>query len=465
MKPITQYLGKRVHMVGVGGSSMSGLCKMLKRMGVDVSGSDRTRGKSTDALERLGVPVTIGHSEQAVHGCELLIYTAAVHPDAPERAEATRLGIPQMERSELLGQLMALCRRGIAVSGVHGKTSTTSMAAAILYLDGLNPTIHIGGELDLIGGNVYSGGDELFLTEACEFAGSFLTLHPYIAVVLNIDADHLDWYRDIDHIQETFAEFLTHVDPDGAVVGCAEDPRVMQLLANSGRRAITYALEGDADYTARDIRFDATGNPSFTVLERGQPLCECTLRVAGRHMMLNSLAAVAATRAVGASPEGVSQGLNHYAGAHRRFEYTGSVQGVRLYHDYGHHPTEVKTVIPVALLQPHNKLWVVHQPHTYSRTKVLFDEFAGAFAGADEVLVTDIYGARETDPGDIHATQVADAIRDRGVPTAYTPTFEDARDYLLASWQPGDLVLTVGCGNVNLLNDLIQELEPESAAR
>lgn len=452
---LCDFQDKQIHFIGIGGSSMSGLAELLIGQGYRVRGDDRVESHSTEKLRREGVQIIIGHAAENVHGADLVVYTAAIAEDNVERQECVRLSIPQMERAELLGQLAAEFARSIAVCGTHGKTTSTSMLATVLLDAGLDPTIHIGGEMDRIGGSVHSGRGDTFLTEACEFKASFLTLHPTLALVLNIDADHLDFYRDIQHIEDTFAVFLNQIVPGGAAILCGDNARALSMAQRIAAPSVTYGLDNPAcDYTATDISHDDAMCFSFTPMERGVALPRVTLHVPGHHNALNALGVLALCRRLGLDGADIARGLAAFAGAHRRFELTAVVEGVRLYHDYGHNPAEFRSVIPLAdAVAGDHHLFVVCQPHTYSRTKLLFDDYLTCFTGADTVLITDIFAAREKDPGDIHATMLVNALQSHNVPAVYTPDFDACETYLRAHWRPGDVVITLGCGNINLLND------------
>lgn len=452
-------------MIGIGGSSMSGLAQMLLEKGYRLSGSDNLETYATRHLrDDLHIPVAIGHCAQNVHGADLVVYTVAILPDNPERVEARRLGLPSLERATLLGQLMEGFPTAVGVCGAHGKTTTTAMLSQTLLQCGLDPSIHIGGTLDFIGGSTRIGKSGVFVAEACEFNASFLHLRPTVAVVLNIDADHLDFYRDIDHIQETFAQFLALLPPHGVAIGNGDDARVAALLDGLAARAVTFGLSEACDYTPGRLRFDDLGHGSFDLLHRGETLGSVQLKVPGRFQVHNALAALACAHVLGADMGEACQAVSDFLGAHRRFELTGVVEGVKLYHDYGHNPAEMRNILAVAKLQPHNRLWAVMQPHTYSRVKRLFDDYLTCTRDADITLVTDIYAAREKDPGDIHASEVVDGMRRQGVDAVLTPTFDDTEAYLRAHWQPGDLVLTLGCGNINQLNDQILAHGPQDGS-
>ena len=456
---IRDFQGKPIHMIGIGGSSMSGLARMLLAHGCALTGSDNLETYATSALREMGVPVIIGHKPENVHGADLVVYTVAVLPDNPERVEAVKLGLPMLERATLLGQLMEGCKTAVGVCGTHGKTSTTSMLAQALVEAGTDPTVHIGGSLDFIGGSTRIGGGDVFLTEACEFNASFLHLRPTVAVVTNIEEDHLDFYQDIDDIQRTFGKFLALLPPDGYAVGNGDDPRVTALLNQLSCHTVTFGMGEHCDWQPMNLTYDAVGHGSFDPALNGVPAGHVTLRVAGFFHVYNALATVACACALGADPEVVCAALGDFAGAHRRFELTGEIGGVKLYHDYGHNPTEMRNVLSVAKMQPHNRLWAVMQPHTYSRVKRLFADYLTCTAEADITLVTDIYAAREKDPGDIKAEQIVEGMRQKGLNAVHTASFNDTERYLREHWQPGDIVLTMGCGNINQLNDQMNRHE------
>ncbi|MBR6185955.1 MAG: UDP-N-acetylmuramate--L-alanine ligase [Clostridia bacterium] len=456
MTDILDYQGKRVHMVGIGGSSMSGLAEMLLKEGYIVTGSDNANSHAVERLRRQGIEVSVGHAAQNVPGAQLLVFSAAISPENVERQEAERLGIPQMERSTLLGQLMRGHKNAVCVSGTHGKTTTSSMIAETLLECGLDPAVSIGGRLDALGGGSRVGGKEVFVAEACEFHGSFLEMHPTVAVVLNIEADHLDWYGDIEHIEAAFGDFLRLLPENGLALGWGEDERVRRLFGKLSCEHRTFGMEKTNDYYPENLTYSENGCPRFDCMFRGEKQAHIALRVAGAFNVLNALAAFAASVASGADRQAAAESLSRFAGVHRRFELTGIIDGVKMYHDYGHNPTEMKAALSVARMQKPNRLWAVMQPHTYSRVKSLFQDYLTCTLAADFTLVTDIYAAREKDPGDIKAEMVVAGMREHGINAVHTPSFNDTENYLRAHWQPGDLVLTMGCGNINLLNEQMQ---------
>ena len=459
MPHIRDFKGKRAHMIGIGGSSMSGLAGMLQKAGVAVTGSDGTASYMTKMLEGQGIEVHIGHHAENVHGADLIVYSAAISADNPERAEAARLGIPQMERATLLGQLMEGYNHAINVCGTHGKTTTTSMIAEVLLDAGLDPTVHIGGQLDYIGGSTRVGSHETFVVEACEFNASFLQFHPTIAVVTNIEEDHLDFYKDLDDICHAFDRFFALLPENGVCVGNGDDPCVVKALEKLSVRTVTYGMGESCQWRPANLVYNETGCAGFDFAFEGKPMAHVQLQVPGEFNVMHALSTMAACFEVGADPEVVAQSLGGFAAPHRRFEHTGTVCGVKLYTDYGHNPAEMRNAVGVAVMQPHNRVWAVMQPHTYSRVKRLFEDYLTCTEAADITLVTDIYAAREKDPGDIKAEMVVEGMKAHGVNAIHTPSFDDTEKYLREHWQPGDLVLTMGCGNINQLNDQIWENE------
>lgn len=452
---IANYAGGRVHLIGIGGSSMSGLATLIQKLGYQVTGSDRDRSHKTDALNEKGIPVAIGHQAENVHGADFIVYSAAIAPENPERVEAERLNIPQIERSVLIGQLMEGYKNAVGISGTHGKTTTTAMLAQVMVECGANPTVHIGGELDALGGSTRLGDKEYFVVEACEFNESFLKFLPTVVVILNIDEDHLDFFKDIDDIERAFLDYARRTPEDGWCVGFGDDERVLRVLKNSGRRIRTYGLKPENDLRPENLVYDAEGRGRCDVTLGGKKLLSLKMSVAGEHNLLNALAVIAVVDIFGLPMDQAAATLSSFTGAHRRFELTSVTDGVKVYQDYGHNPTEIKNALRIAKLQPHKRLWAVWQPHTYSRTKKLFDGFVETFDDADRVLITDICAARESDPGDITSEMLIAPLRARGVNATLTPTFDDAEAHLRAHWEPGDLVVTLGCGNIDLLNEQI----------
>nr|WP_243108443.1 UDP-N-acetylmuramate--L-alanine ligase [Maliibacterium massiliense] len=447
-----------VHFIGIGGSSMNGLADILLYNGYTISGSDMSDSPILDALCRKGATVYVGHDAAHIKGATLIVHTAAVHPDNPEMIAAKAAGIPIMDRATLLGQIMAQYPTAIGVSGTHGKTTTTSMLATILELSGLDPTIHIGGQLDLIGGSTKSGSGPYFVTEACEYVESFLKFHPTIAIILNIDADHLDYFRDIDHIQQAFTRFAGLLPQGGALIVNGDDVRALQVAAGVACDVISFGIENTGcTFVAKDISFDAQGHARFRVLHEGALLGDFALSIPGRHNVYNALAAIAAAVRCGLEAPDIARGFARFHGAQRRFEEEGTVGGARVIHDYAHHPREVQTLIETAALQHPRRIFAIFQPHTYTRTKLLFDAFTKAFDAADVVIVTDIYAAREANTGIIHARDLVQALKNRGVDCHYIAAFADIARFIKAQARPGDVVLTIGAGTIEKLAPMLVE--------
>lgn len=457
-KGLQQFEGQRIHMVGIGGASMSGLARMLLSEGFEVSGSDSADSYAVKSLRDAGVGVRVGHHPDMVHGAGLLVYSAAISAEDPERMEAERLTVQQMERAELLGLLMENAQEQLCVCGTHGKTTTSSMMAQMLYETDADPTIHLGGSLDAIGGSVRIGGSGLFLAEACEFNRSFLHMPVTLAVLLNIEEDHLDCYGDMEHVEAAYLEFLERLPEDGTVLALGSDERVRRVLSRltkKDRKVLTFGQDAAVDYSFANLRYDSKGNAGFDMVHRGQSLCAVQLAVPGFFNALHALAALAAMHGLQVNLGKAAEALSHFTGAHRRFEHTGTVKGMELYHDYGHNPAEMRAAVDMAVLQK-RRVIAVMQPHTFSRVKTLFEDYLTCTQAADITLVTDIFAAREKDPGDINSQMLIDGMRRYGINAVHTPGFDETEQWLLEHGQPGDLVLTMGCGNINLLNDQMQ---------
>lgn len=438
-----------IHFIGIGGISMSGLAEILLDEGFKVSGSDAKKSPLTDALEEKGARVYYGQRASNISdSVQAVVYTAAIHPDNPEFSCAKERGIPMLTRAELLGQIMRNYDTPIAVAGTHGKTTTTSMLSHILLRGDCDPTISVGGILPAIGGNIRVGNSETFLTEACEYTNSFLSFFPKIGIILNMDADHLDFFKDIDDIRRSFRKFAELLPADGALIINADTPEYQSVTKDLSCRVITYGLEAPADYTADNITYDGYGHASFTVKYQGVSLGTCSLKVPGVHNVSNALASVAAGRLLSLSWDVITEGLAGFTGTDRRFQYKGSVGGVTVIDDYAHHPTEIEATLRAATNYPHKKIWCVFQPHTYTRTKALLPEFAHALTLADHVVLADIYAARETDTLGISSEDLQKEIAALGTPCEYFPTFDEIENFLLENCTQGDLLITMGAGDV-----------------
>jgi len=446
MVHLQQFAGQTVHFIGIGGCSMSGLAVILKNLGYKPKGSDINESAFTNKLREEGIPFTIGHHAGNVEDAALVIYSAAIKPGNPEYDRAKELKIPMMERSVLLGEISRQFETVIGIAGCHGKTTITSMCALILRECGVNLTIHVGGMVDFLGGGVAIGDYPAFLTEACEYVESFLTLRPTVILVNNIDDDHLDYYKNIDEIYGAFAKFAALLPESGTLFANVHDPLVQKLAASCGRRIVTYGFE-NADYTAQNIEYDAVGCGSFDAITP-DGTTHVRLSVVGRHNISNALSAIAICHdTFGVNLADAAKALAHYHLAGRRFELMGEKNGVKVIHDYAHHPAEIMACLEAAKRYPHKKMWVVFQCNSYTRAKTLKDKYAVSFGPADMVLVPDIYPGRDIDRGEIHARDLVAAIEPNS-PCEYIATFEEIRDYLDEHASPGDIVITLGSGSV-----------------
>lgn len=451
-----------VYFIGIGGVSMSGLAGILKDRGFTVSGSDRSPSEMTEILEKSGIPVLYGQKYENVAEAEVpidvVVYTAAVHPDNPEYAAAVEKGIPMMTRAELLGQLMRLYDTPIAVSGTHGKTTTTSMLSEIFVTADVDPTLLIGGIYAGIGSNTRIGKSGLLVTEACEYTNSFLSFFPKYACILNVEADHMDFFKDLDEIYDSFHSFARLIPADGALVIGSDIDVFDRLTRDLSCHIVTFGENETDDVRASDIRYDENGNPSFLIHAAQLPAdgIRVTLRVPGHHNVLNALAAFALASLAGTDTDTIVNGLNRFRGAHRRFELKGKRDGVTIVDDYAHHPTEIEATLTAAGRVPHNQIWCVFQPHTYTRTKVFLHAFAAALKHADHVVLLPIYAAREQDVYGVSSADLRDEIIRIGGVCTLLETFENVKDFLVKNCTKGDLLITMGAGNVvQIADDLV----------
>ena len=438
-----------IHFIGIGGISMSGLAEILMGEGFTVSGSDAKESPLTKSLEAKGAKIFYGQrASNIMDSTEAVVYTAAIHSDNPEFAKAKEKNLPMLTRAQLLGQIMRNYETPIAISGTHGKTTTTSMVSHILLEGKCDPTISVGGILPAIGGNIRVGESETFVTEACEYTNSFLSFFPKISIILNIDADHLDFFKDLDDIRNSFRRFSELLPSDGTLIINADIPNYQEITKNLPCRVVTYGLEQEADYQAKDITFDKYGHASFTVYKNGKKTGSYYLKVPGMHNVSNALASISLGHLLGLTEEVIIKGLGSFTGTDRRFQYKGEVAGVTVIDDYAHHPTEIEATLHAAGNYPHQKVWCVFQPHTYTRTKALLPEFAKALTLADHVVLADIYAARETDTLGISSEDLQKRIQELGTPCEYFPTFDEIENFLLENCSRGDLLITMGAGDV-----------------
>lgn len=443
-----------VHFIGIGGISMSGLAEILLSRKFPVSGSDSHESALTDQLAAQGAVIHYPQrTENITDDIDVVVYTAAIHPDNPEFRAAQEKNLPMLTRAQLLGEIMRNYKEAINVSGTHGKTTTTSMITEILLEAHKDPTVSVGGMLKDIGGNIRVGGQETFVVEACEYTNSFLSFFPTIEVILNVEADHLDFFKDIDDIRHSFKLFAEKLPEDGLLV-INKDIKHCEYFTQALKcRVVTFGHEKDADYTANFISYDKFAHPSYTLFYKGEELAKVELGVTGEHNIYNSLAAVAVARSLDIPMEVILRGLKRFTGTDRRFQKKGSVNGFTIIDDYAHHPQEIAATIEAAKKYPHRKLWIVFQPHTYSRTAALLDDFAGALSQADEIVLADIYAAREKNTIGISSDDLRKHMLEQNTNVYYIPKFEDIEDFLLQHVEEGDVLITMGAGDIYKVGD------------
>lgn len=457
MIDLSQY--KKIHCIGIGGIGLSAIAEILLSRGYEVSGSDMKESAETVRLASKGARVFIGHRAENADEADLLVFSAAVGHDNPEMKRAEERGIPILSRAQMLGLLMQEYENSIAVSGTHGKTTTTSMVSLILDRAKLEPTILVGGNLAEIGGNVKVGHSRYFITEACEYMDSFLSLKPKIEIILNIDSDHLDYFKDIDHIVSSFDKFAQLVPASGTIIAYDANPFVNQVIRDLDN-VVTFGLSENCDYYAANIQFNEEGMPAFDVCHDGQLLSRVQLAVPGEHNILNALAAFTCACALGVEPQLTKETLERYHGTQRRFDIVGTTaKGVKIVDDYAHHPTEIKATLSASENVPHNKLWCIFQPHTYTRTIALFDEFAEAFEKADKLILAEIYAAREKNIYKISSAQLAEKIKETHPhkEVLFMEDFAAIADYVDDHAQRGDMVITMGAGDIYKVGEMLLE--------
>jgi len=458
---------KRIHFIGIGGIGMSGIAEVLCNLGFVVSGSDARKSKNTERLETLfNIRIEEGHSAENVQDAQVVVYSSAVKDDNPEVVEAKRMGIPVIPRAEMLAELMVLKPYAVAVAGTHGKTSTTSMVATILGHAGVDPTTVVGGVVETLGSNARLGGSDWFVTEADESDRSFLMLYPTIAVVTNIDKEHMESYKGMDDVVQCFTDFVNKVPFFGAAILCLDDPNVQLLIPNIKRRRVTYGMTAQADVSAHDIHYNEGFGSTFEVWRGDAVLGEINLPVPGKHNVYNALAATAVALEMDVPFAKIVDAFGTFKNANRRFQFKGEANGVTVVDDYGHHPTEILATLSAAKNGGGGRRTVVvFQPHRYSRTKELMDDFVVAFNNADILFIVDIYPASEAPIEGITAEVLAENIKKYGHKNAmYIGELETATEKVCGLLQPGDLVITLGAGSITRLSDEILEAIKTRAA-
>nr|WP_317323705.1 UDP-N-acetylmuramate--L-alanine ligase [uncultured Flavonifractor sp.] len=434
--------GRTAHLIGIGGVSMSPLAEVLHKMGVTITGSDMNDSAAVEHLRSLGIPVAIGHRAENVRGADLIIRTAAVHDENPEIVEAHARNIPVFERAQAWGSIMRGYKNALCISGTHGKTTTTSMCTHIIMAAQMDPTVMIGGTLPLLGSGYRVGHGDTIILESCEYCNSFLSFFPTVAVILNIEADHLDFFKDLDDVERSFRAFADRVPENGLIVANADDANTMHALAGETRPVLTFGL-AEGDVHAAGLTWE-DGLPSFDVVYRGEVFTHVTLGVPGEHNVKNALAAAAAAISLAVPPQAVSEGLAAFRGAGRRFEHKGTFHGAEVYDDYAHHPGELQALLAAVRALGYERIICAFQPHTYTRTEALFDDFVKVLRQPDITLLAEIFAARETNESGISSQDLAGQIPG----SIYCPTLEDVTERLAELARPGDLILTVGAGNI-----------------
>lgn len=454
IKNITKY--KKIHMIGIGGVSMSGIAEILINWGFSVSGSDRTDSNILHILKDAGVQTFTGHNAKNVEGADCVVYTAAISEDNPELVHAKELGIPLIERSDFLGELTRCYKNTIAISGTHGKTTTTSLVS-LCFVEALqDPSVQVGAIIKELNGNYRVGNSENFIIEACEYVESFLKFSPKSEIILNIDNDHLDYYKNFENIKKAFIKYVQLLPEDGHLIINADDSNCLDLPVYSKAPTIKYGIENeDVDFSAQNIVFDVDGLPEFDVYKYNEFYEHFKLSIPGKHNILNALACISLCDSYNISKVHIKSALAKFKGADRRLEFKGTVNGARVYDDYGHHPTEVLATAKALSCKKYNRSWVVFQPHTYSRTFNLLDDFAHSLLTFDNIIVTDIYAAREANTYNISSKDLVKAIEKLGKSALYIPCLEDCASFLKENVKENDIVLTLGAGTVTNIGPMI----------
>lgn len=452
---IDENRGKKVHFIGIGGVSMSALAELLIHEGYVVSGSDSKQSRITDKLVADGATIYYEHKRENVMDAEVVVYTDAISLDNEELKEAILRKLDTIGRADFLGAVMKNYDFSIAVSGTHGKTSTTSMITEAISDDASNPTIMLGGDLDKINGNIKIGNRNLFLTEACEYKANILKYFPTLAIILNIDEDHLDYFDNINHIVSTFEGYVENLDEDAYLIINNDDVNSTTLAEKTKAKVVTFGIDKIADYSAKNITFGNGGKPCFDIYYKHKKIAHMELSVMGKHNIYNALAAFIACHIYNIDIDIIAANISAYTGVRRRLEYKGTLNGLEVLDDYAHHPTEIKATLNAIRNKYSNNIYCIFQPHTFTRTKLLLNSFSESFTDADKIIITDIYAAREKDYGDIHSKILVDAIVKNGKDAIYIETFEEVEKYLLKNAKPGDCIITMGAGDVYKIGENI----------
>ena len=451
---------KHIHLIGIGGVSMSGIAEILHACGFIVTGSDASQSENTDRLIKNHIPVKIGHDLENLEKANLVVFSAAIKKDDVELVRAKELNIPMIERGTFLGILTKSFKNTICISGTHGKTTTTSMISLCFLEAGKDPSIQVGAYLKQLDANYRVGKSDYFIIEACEYVESYLKLFPKVEVILNIDNDHLDYFGSLENIVTSFSNYIKLIPDDGLLVINWDDDNCRKIAKYTNAKVLTYGIKNEnANFVARNIVFNNNGFPTFDVYYNNTFYKTITLSIPGMHNVMNALACIAVCYNYGLEREDIKNALLKYTGAHRRFEYKGSFNDVNVYDDYGHHPTEIIATSNALKQKKYNKSWVIFQPHTYSRTKNLLNDFAKALINFDNIIVTNIYAARESNTYNISSKDLVDRITSLGRKALYIQDFDKIVKYVKENAKPGDIVLTLGAGTVTNIGPMLVEQE------
>ena len=445
---------KNIFMIGIGGVSMSGLAYILKQYGYNVSGSNNVENNMTNSLNKDGIKVFIPHEYNNINSnIDLVVYTAAISSDNPELIHAKELNIKTLERGEFLGELTKLYKDTIGISGTHGKTTTTSMVSLCFLSANMDPTIQVGSVLKQLNGNYRVGNSDYFIIESCEYSDSFLNFHENSAIVLNMDNDHLDYFKTFDNIKKSFKEYVKHIK--NVLVINGDDKNCLELALHTNAKVLTFGLNENNNYYAKNITFNELGYPSYDLYKDKKFIDRINLSILGEHNVLNSLGCIALCDYYCIDIESIKRGLLNYTGAKRRFEYKGLFNGAQVYDDYGHHPTEIEAVAKSILNKKYNKSWVIFEPHTYSRVKNHATDFAKSLNNFDNIIITDIYAAREINEFNVSVNDIIKELKKLGKECTHISNYEDIKNYLKDKVNENDLILTLGAGNVTKLSEIL----------
>lgn len=449
----------KIHMIGIGGVSMSGLAELLTDYNISVTGSDIHENDNTRHLRNIGLNIHIGSNKEMVKNADLIVYTAAIPKTDVEFSYAQELNKKMMERSEFLGEITKCFKECICISGTHGKTTTTSMISMVFLTANFDPTIEVGAYLKPIKGNNKTGHSEYFILESCEYVDSFLKFHPHTEIILNIDNDHLDYFKNLENIKKSFLAFTNKLDETGTIVANIDDENTKEVLTQATHNTITYGINNeDANFQAVNIQFNDYGYPTFDCLKNKEFYDTYTLNVYGNHNILNALATIATSDLYKIKKEYIKEGLKNFTGANRRFEKIGEYKGIPVFDDYAHHPTEIKTTLKCSQDIPHNETWAIFEPHTYSRTKDHLEEFASVLKEFDHIVLADIYAARETNDYNISSEDIVKLIQKENPNCVFIDSYDKIIDYLKENVQENDIIVTIGAGTINQVGyKLIEE--------